>query len=78
MVMISERRPLLFFSLLGGISLAIGLAAGAWVIWRFYFETNVLATGLAMISILFVTIGMLTVFTGLILNVLTKRINANK
>jgi len=75
MVMISERRPLLFFSLFGGISLAIGLAAGAWVIWRFYFETNVLATGLAMVSILFVTIGVLTVFTGIILNVLTKRIN---
>ena len=78
MVMISERRPLLFFSILGGISLAIGLAAGATVIWIFYFGANALATGLAMVSILFVTIGVLTVFTGIILNVLTKRINANK
>ncbi len=75
MVMISERRPLLFFSLFGGISLAIGLAAGATVIWIFYFGANALATGLAMVSILFVTIGVLTVFTGMILNVLTKRIN---
>jgi len=74
-VMISERRPLLFFSLFGGISLAIGLAAGATVIWIFYFGANALATGLAMVSILFVTIGVLTVFTGMILNVLTKRIN---
>jgi glycosyltransferase involved in cell wall biosynthesis len=78
LVMISERRPLLFFSLFGGISLAIGLAAGATVIWIFYFGANALATGLAMVSILFVTIGMLTVFTGIILNVLTKRINTHK
>jgi glycosyltransferase involved in cell wall biosynthesis len=75
LVMISERRPLLFFSLFGGIFLAIGLAAGGVVIWIFYFGANVLATGLAMVSILFVTIGMLTVFTGLILNVLIKRVN---
>jgi glycosyltransferase involved in cell wall biosynthesis len=75
LVMISERRPLLFFSLFGGISLAIGLAAGATVIWIFYFGANALATGLAMVSILFVTIGVLTVFTGIILNVLTKRID---
>ena len=78
MVMISERRPLLFFSLLGGISLALGLAAGVTVIWQFYFGANALATGLAMVSILFVTIGVLTVFTGIILNVLTKRINSSK
>jgi glycosyltransferase involved in cell wall biosynthesis len=78
MVMISERRPLLFFSIFGGVSLAIGLAAGATVIWIFYFGANALATGLAMVSILFVTIGVLTVFTGIILNVLTKRINNHK
>jgi glycosyltransferase involved in cell wall biosynthesis len=75
LVMISERRPLLFFSLFGGISLSIGLAVGATVIWIFYFGANALATGLAMVSILFVTIGVLTVFTGIILNVLTKRID---
>jgi glycosyltransferase involved in cell wall biosynthesis len=78
LVMISERRPLLFFSLFGGISLAIGLAAGATVIWIFYFGANALATGLAMVSILFVTIGVLTVFTGIILNVLTKGIDKRK
>ena len=30
MVMISERRPLLFFGLFGGIFLALGLAAAVW------------------------------------------------
>jgi glycosyltransferase involved in cell wall biosynthesis len=78
LIMISERRPLLFFSLFGGIALAIGLAAGITVIWIFYFGTNALATGLAMVSILFITVGVLTVFTGIILNVLTKRINSHK
>jgi hypothetical protein len=75
MVMISERRPLLFFSILGGISLALGLAAGITVIWIFYFGANALATGLAMVSILFITVGVLTVSTGIILNVLTKRLD---
>ena len=78
LVMISERRPLLFFSLFGGVSLAFGLAAGITVIWIFYFGSNALATGLAMVSILFVTVGVLTIFTGIILNVLAKRINAGK
>jgi glycosyltransferase involved in cell wall biosynthesis len=78
MVMISERRPLLFFSLFGSIFLAIGLAAGIMVIRIFYFGSNVLATGLAMISILFITIGTLAVFTGIMLNVLVRRINTQK
>ncbi len=78
LVMISERRPLLFFSLVGSICLAIGLYAGIMVIRVYYFGSNVFATGLAMVSILFITIGMLTVFTGIILNVLIKRINTHK
>ena len=78
LVMISERRPLLFFSLFGGIFLVIGLAAGIMVIRVYYFGSNLFATGLAMVSILFVTIGILTVFTGIILNVLSKRINNKK
>jgi glycosyltransferase involved in cell wall biosynthesis len=76
MVMISERRPLLFFSLFGSIFLVIGLAAGIMVIRLYYFGSNVFATGLAMVSILFITIGLLTVFTGIMLNVLVKRINS--
>ncbi len=75
MVMISERRPLLFFGLFGSIFLVLGVAAAAWVIWRYYFGTNVLATGTALISILFVTVGILSIFTGVILNVLVKRIS---
>jgi glycosyltransferase involved in cell wall biosynthesis len=75
LVMISERRPLLFFSLFGGVLLAVGLATGIMVIHDYYFAPNLFATGLALISILFITIGMLTVFTGIILNTLIKRIH---
>ena len=74
MVMISERRPLLFFGLFGSIFLVLGLAAGITVIRLYYFEAGVLATGTALISILFITTGLLMVFTGVILNVLVKRI----
>ncbi|OGO07520.1 MAG: hypothetical protein A2Y92_04145 [Chloroflexi bacterium RBG_13_57_8] len=78
LVMISERRPLLFFSLFGGIFLAIGFAAGIMVIRIYYFGNNLFATGLAMVSILFITIGTLGVFTGIMLNVLVRRVNSQK
>ncbi|MCX7912684.1 MAG: glycosyltransferase family 2 protein [Dehalococcoidales bacterium] len=78
LVMISERRPLLFFSLGGGIFLALGLAAGITVIRLYYFSTRVLATGLALISILCITVGMLSIFTGIILNVITRRIEGRR
>ena len=78
LVMISERRPLLFFSIFGGIFLAIGLATGIMVIRVYYFGSNLFATGLALVSILFITIGTLTVFTGILLNVLVRRIDSQK
>ena len=74
MVMISERRPLLFFGLFGGIFMVLGIVAGVGVS-QTYFASHVLATGTALISILLVTVGMLSMFTGIILNVLVKRIS---
>jgi glycosyltransferase involved in cell wall biosynthesis len=74
LVMISERRPIFFFGLFGGILLVIGLVIGVIVIWNYYFSTNILATGAALVSILLVTSGLLSIFTGIILNVLVKRI----
>lgn len=73
MVMISERRPLLFFGLFGGIFLVLGIVAGAWVIWGYY-VLNVWAMGAVLLSMLLVTVGILSIFTGVILNVLVKRI----
>ncbi|MFC2071264.1 glycosyltransferase family 2 protein [Chloroflexota bacterium] len=75
MVMISERRPLLFFGLFGSIFLVLGLVAGFTVIRVYYFTSQGFATGTALISILFITVGLLSIFTGVILNVLLKWIS---
>ncbi len=74
-VMISERRPLLFFGLFGSMFLLFGLAGGVVVIRSFYFGSGVLATGTALITVLFITVGLLSIFTGIILNVLLRRLS---
>jgi len=71
--MISERRPVLFFGLFGSILIVLGLVAGIMVA-RTYFASLTLATGTALMSMLLITIGMLSIFTGVILGVLLKRI----
>lgn len=75
-VMISERRPLLFFGTTGGLFIMLGIIAGIMVV-RTFAASSVLATGTALISMLLITIGILSLFTGLILNVLTKRIGTD-
>lgn len=74
-VMISERRPLLFFGMLGAVLLVLGIATSAAVIWSYYFGSNVLMIGTTLVSVLFITSGLLTLFTGMILNVLLKRMS---
>lgn len=75
-VMISERRPLLFFGTTGSLLIVLGIIAGIMVV-RTFAASSVLATGTALVSMLLITIGILSVFTGLILNVLTKRIGTD-
>ena len=59
---------------IGSISIGLGLVAGLTVIHTYY-ASYVLATGTKLISILLITMGILCVFTGIILNVLVERIN---
>lgn len=73
LAMISERRPLFFFGLCGGIGVVVGVVMGV-LVARTYYATHALATGTALISILLITAGTLSIFTGIILNVLAKRI----
>lgn len=73
MVMISERRPLLFFGLVGVSFIIFGLIAGIGVILSFN-TSNILATGWALVTMLMVTVGVLCLFTGVILSVLVKRL----
>ncbi len=75
-VMISERRPLLFFGLFGVIAIVFGIVAGIMVI-RTLFAAQVLQTGTALLSMLLITIGMLSMFTGVILDILVRRISGS-
>ena len=70
--MISERRPLFFFGLGGGILVVLGLIAAGRVIQVLSAEGGI-ALGTALLSVLLLTIGIFSIFTGIILNVLVKR-----
>jgi len=71
-VMISHRRPLLFFGLAGAILLVIGLIIGISVI-NIAATTGELAIGSTILTTLFIIAGILTIFTGIILNALGRR-----
>ncbi|MFW6102495.1 MAG: glycosyltransferase family 2 protein [Chloroflexota bacterium] len=71
-VMVSERRPLFVFGLVGGILLVIGLVFGFRVI-NIAATKGDLAIGSAVLTALFIISGILSIFTGIILNALTRR-----
>jgi len=73
MVMISERKPLLFFGLIGGILFALGVVFGIIVVQTLYDE-QILQVGSALISMLLITVGTLSISTGVILDVIVKRL----
>ena len=73
MVMFSERRPLLFFGLAGVVCILGGIVAGVLVV-QTLFASSVLNVGTALIAMLLVTIGILSIFTGIILSVLVRRL----
>ena len=70
--MISERRPLFFFGLAGGILVVIGLIIGFRVL-HIATTTGNLAIGSAVLTALFIIAGILSIFTGIILNALSRR-----
>jgi glycosyltransferase involved in cell wall biosynthesis len=72
MVMISQRRPLFFFGLAGGILLVVGLITGFRVL-HIAATTGELAIGSAVLTALFIIAGILSIFTGIILNALEQR-----
>lgn len=73
-LLISEQRPLLFFGITGGIMIALALGLGIFVV-QSYYDSYVLATGTALVSMLLTMIGIFSVFAGIILNVVNKRLN---
>ncbi|MDP3879214.1 MAG: glycosyltransferase family 2 protein [Dehalococcoidales bacterium] len=70
--MISERRPLFFFGLGGSIGIALGFLTGIRVV-SMTSTSGVMPVGTALLAILLIIVGTLSVFTGIILNVLVKR-----
>jgi glycosyltransferase involved in cell wall biosynthesis len=71
-VMISQRRPLFFFGLAGGILLVAGLITGFRVL-RIFTATGQVAIGTTVLTTLFIVAGILSIFTGIILNALSTR-----
>ena len=71
-VMISQRRPLFFFGLAGGILLVIGLIIGIRVI-NIAATTGNLAIGSTVLTTLLIIAGISSIFTGIILNALSRR-----
>ena len=71
-VIISQRRPLFFFGLASGIFLAAGLIAGFRVL-HIVTTTGQVAIGTTVLTTLFLVAGILSIFTGIILNALRSR-----
>ncbi|MFC1873707.1 glycosyltransferase family 2 protein [Chloroflexota bacterium] len=69
--MISERRPLFFFGVSGVTMSVVGFLIGIRVLSIAWAGGGV-ATGSALVAVLFLVIGVFSIFTGLILNVLVK------
>ncbi len=72
MVMISERRPLFFFGLGGSILVVLGLIAGVRTL-HIYSIQGSLPPGNALLAVLFLTVGIFSIFTGIVLHTLTSR-----
>jgi glycosyltransferase involved in cell wall biosynthesis len=70
--MISERKPLFFFGTLGGLLTMGGLLAGVRSV-QIFTTSNRLPVGTVMLSVLFFIIGVLCLFTGVILHALANR-----
>ena len=72
MGMISERRPLFFFGILGGILTLGGLIAGIRTL-QIVTANHVVPMGTVMLAVLLLIIGVFCVFTGIILHTLSRR-----
>ena len=72
LAMISERRPLFFFGLGGGILAAFGFSAGVRTL-NILSVGGIMPTGTALLSVLLLTIGIFSIFTGIILHALVRR-----
>jgi len=71
MAMISERRPLFFFGILGVILVLVGLLEGIRTLGILQ-DSGELPVGTVMLSVLFFIVGVFSIFTGIILHTLSR------
>ncbi|MFC1917193.1 glycosyltransferase family 2 protein [Chloroflexota bacterium] len=71
--MISERRPLLVFGAIGAVCIIFGIIVGILVVQTLQ-ARQILQVGSALVSMLLMTTGILSISTGLILSVLVRRL----
>lgn len=72
MAMISERKPLFFFGIVGGILALAGLLAGIRTL-NIIQDSGVMPIGTVLLSVLFFIVGIFCIFTGIILHTLSRR-----
>jgi glycosyltransferase involved in cell wall biosynthesis len=65
--LVSQGRPLFFFGTPGLLLLVLGILLGAHIV-RVYEQTQILAVGYAMLTVLLTIVGVLAIFVGLMLN----------
>jgi len=71
-LLVSERRPLFFFGVTGMILLFLAGLLGLYTI-QVYYALRVFAIGYAMLFLLFSVVGVLTIFTGIVLNAMRRQ-----
>lgn len=72
LVMISERKPLFFFGLGGTVLIILGLIAGIRVL-QLFSAHGAVPVGTTLVAVLFLVIGVFSIFTGIILRALSIR-----
>ena len=72
LALISERRPLFFFGLGGSIIAALGLIEGVRTLTMLSVSGGI-PIGTALLSVLLLSIGIFSIFTGIILHTLARR-----
>jgi glycosyltransferase involved in cell wall biosynthesis len=70
--MISEQRPMFFFGVGGLVTLIIGIIFGIRALNIYAMNNGILPVGNTLLSVLFLVVGAFSIFTGLILRVLTR------
>jgi glycosyltransferase involved in cell wall biosynthesis len=70
-LLVSEKRPLLFFGVFGAVLLVIASALAV-IVLETYFTSRVLATGYSFIVVLLGIVGFVSIFVGITLNALRR------